>query len=437
MCRINLYIGTQRIAPVFLAAALVGCDAPPTATAPDAGASPNASILPAPLATESPDLFDAGPSADDGTRSAAGDATNRPAPEPLRPATPLAPEWPAQRDATGVTLDAVFRSRDLPPPPRGPEVSSDAHRDAQKATTLAVKVDLGEAGRMRVELVGSAFLLPPHTEIRARADHYGNLLVWPNAGGYRVVPPGALRPVLGERRLDTMPLSVGSAPRAQGEARRLGLLVRKVEVSSAISVVRLELGRMPESGDGGALLCRALVELGGVDPRTPVCQAGEVPLSASYAWLEGGGITFEVTSVAKRTDLPASALLVPPAGVPLVASGLPAVPNGIFLSREALASLRTAPLPLPTPRDPQVPGEGFVAANQGDRLMVLSLDGVPTLWVPPLGEQYVVGPLRGRYLVQWRTFLGEKVGAPQLVEVPGRLTYGMPPDGGAPDGGGP
>jgi hypothetical protein len=68
--------------------------------------------------------------------------------------------------------------------------------------------------------------------------------------------------------------------------------------------------------------------------------------------------------------------------------------------------------------------------------MVLSLDGIPALWVPAFGEQYVIGPLRGRYLVQWRTFLGEKVGAPQLVEVPARLTYGAPVDGGAPDGGG-
>jgi hypothetical protein len=390
------------------------------------------------LATEQPDLFDSGPQADDGSRGAPSESPSRPQPDFLRPATALAPEWPSQKDAAGVTLDAAFRWRDVPTPPRAPEISPDAHRDALKLTALSLKIDLSEAGRMRAELTGAAFLLPAHTELRARADHFGSLLVWPGASGYRVVPPGALRPLLGERRLDTMPLTVvpvGSA-RPQGEGRRLGFVVRKLEVTSSIATLRFEVGRIPESGEGGPLLCRALVELGGIDPRTPLCQPGEVPLAAAYAWQEGGGISFEVSSVTKRADLPASALLVPPAGSALVPSGLPAVPNGIFLSRETLAALRTAPIAIPALRDPQVPGEGFVAVNHSDRLMVLGLDGIPTLWVPPLGEQYVVGPLRGRYLVQWRTFLGEKTSAPQLSEVPSRLAYGAVVDGGAPDGGG-
>jgi hypothetical protein len=111
------------------------------------------------------------------------------------------------------------------------------------------------------------------------------------------------------------------------------------------------------------------------------------------------------------------------------------VARGIFLPREALAAFRTAPLALPPVRDPQVPGEGFVAANHSDRLMYLLLDGVPTLWVPPFGEQYVIGPQRGRYLVQWRSFLGEKVAPSHLTEVPARIVHGGPLDGGAPDGG--
>jgi hypothetical protein len=448
MCKTNLYIGASRdqrltlwrVGPamlVALALTTIGCDAPTGATTADAGASPNASILPAPLVAEPSDLFEAGAPQDEGARAAPGDSAGRP-PESFHPFAPLAADpTPYARDASGVTLEAAFRWRDVPAPPRAPEVSSDAHRDAQKLMTLSMRIDLTELGRMRAELTGSAFLLPVHSELRARSDHYGTVLVWPNAGGYRLIPPGALRTLLGERRVDVTPLAAG-APRPQGDGRRLGLAVRKVEVSSYVATLRLELGHVPESGEGGALLCRALVELASVDPRTSICQPGETSLLASYAWQEGGGITFEVVSVMKRTDLAASALLVPPPGLEAVTSGLPAVPHGIFrifLSREALAALRTAPIVLPAAHDPQVPGEGFVAANHSDRTMMMLLDGIPALWVAPFAEQYVIGPVRGRYGVQWRTFLGEKVGAQQIVEVPARLVFGNAPDGGAPDGG--
>lgn len=420
-------------------AALAGCDPAPPLTLPaEAGASPNASILPAPLVTEAPDLFDGGlrsgvrPSPPDlPVRSQLGDAS-APVAESMVPAVAIPAEpVPFARDTPGVTVDAVFRWRDLPPPPRGPEVSAEGLREAQKLTVHALKIDLTEAGRMRAELTGIAFPLAAHAEIRARADYYGHLVLWPNAGGYRVVPPGALRPVLGERRLDVTSLSPG-VPRPQGEGWRLGVGVRKVELVSSIASVRLELGKVPEAGEGGALLCRAVVELGGVDPRTPACQPGEVPLFASYVWQEGGGITFEVTALSKRNDLPAAGLLVPPAGLPMLPTGLPAVPRGIFLARETLAALRSAPLSLPAARDPQVPGDGFVAVNQSDRLMYLLLDGVAVLWVPAHGEQYVIGPQRGRYLAQWRTFLGEKVAPPQPVEMPTRLVHGGPVDAGPP-----
>jgi hypothetical protein len=332
-----------------------------------------------------------------------------------------------------VALDAVFRWRDLPAPPRAPEVPAEAIREAQKLTALTLKIDLSDGGRMRAELTGASFPLAAHSELRARSDHYGNLLVWPNGGGYRVIPPGALRTVLGERRMDVTPLSLAS-PRPQGEGRRLGLPVRKVEVASSVATLRLELGKVTESGEGGALLCRALVELAGVDPRTSACQSGEVPLWASFAWQEGGGITFEVSTIAKRSDLSAAGLLVPPSLLPLLPSGLPGVPRGIFLSRETLASLRSTPLPLPPPRE-GAPGEGFVAVNHSDRLMYLFLDGIPVLWVPPGGDQLVVGPKGGRYVAEWRTFLGEKVLPSQWVELPARLVHGGPVDGGTPDGG--
>lgn len=428
----------------LLVLALAGCEPSGTPShGPDASASPNASILPAPLVTEPPDAFDGGALDDGGPQGIPADSAGRlilpdagaPPPETMRPATPLPPEGvPYQKDVSGVSLDAVFRWRDVPAPPRGPEVSADGLREANKVTAHTLKIDLTETGRMRAELTGRAFPLPAHTEIRARTDHYGSIVLWPTAGEYRVVPPGALRTLLGERRVDVTPLSAGTT-RPQGEGRRLGYVVRKLEIASSVATLKLELGKVSEAGEGGTALCRAIVEIAGVDPKTPLCAAGEVPLSATYAWQEGGGITFEVTALQKRNDLSAAALLVPPPGVAYAAAGLPTVPQGIFLSRDELIAFRTAPLTLPPVRDPAVPGEGFVAVNHADRVMYVLLDGVPVVAVPPHADRYVIGPHRGRYLLQWRSFLGEKVLPPQPIEMPARVVFGSAADAGAPDGG--
>ena len=62
------------------------------------------------------------------------------------------------------------------------------------------------------------------------------------------------------------------------------------------------------------------------------------------------------------------------------------------------------------------------------------VDGIPVVAVPAASERYVIGPQRGRYTTQFRTFLGETVDPPQIVELPARLHHGAQPDAGAPDG---
>lgn len=441
--------GGARLGALLVVSVVVGCDlsstTPPGAS--DAGASPNASILPAPLATEAPELPDAGASgkaldasaptlpADSAGHVSFADA-GAAVPEAYR-ADPLAPEAPTTREVAGITLDAAFRWRDVPGPPKAPEVSADGLRDAQRLTALTWKIDLAEPGRMRIEFTSRALPLPVHAEIRARSDRYGNLVLWPLATQYRVIQPGALRTVISERRVDVTPLAVGTI-KAQGEGFRLGLATRKVELGSSLGKLKLELGKAPESGEGGMLLCRALVELDGIDPKTPACQAGEVPLSAVYTWQAGGGVAFEVTTLTKRADMALNGMLTPPPGAAFAPTGLPATPNGVFFAKDELAALRSAPLALPPATDAGAPGEGFVAVNHSDALFYLLLDGVPVVAVPPASERYVIGPPRGRYTAQWRTFLGERVAAPQTVEVPARLVQGTPgpvADAGAPDGG--
>jgi hypothetical protein len=428
------------VACAALAALAPACD-PPRQQPEDAAASPNASILPAPLVNDPPEPLDAG-AADAATGGLAADEYGRlilpeagsPVPVPMSPDVALPIEAPSSRDLSGLSLEGVFRWRDVPPPPKAPEVALEGIRAAQKLTALTWKIDLAEAGRMRIQFTSRALPLPAGSEIRARSDRYGAVLIWPNATAYRVIPAGALRTLVGERRVDVMPLSSGAA-RPAGEGRRLGYAARKIEITASLGTMQLELGKASEVGEGGALLCRALLDILGVDPRSPECQAGEVPLFAQYSWQDGGGVSFEVVSAVRRTDLASSDLLMPPPGAQFAASGLPAAPGGIFLTRDELAAFRTAPLPLPPSSDPGVPGEGFTAVNQTDALLYLLVDGVPTAAVPPMSERYVIGPARGHYVVQWRTFLGETIAPPQPVQMPARLVRGGATDAGAPDGG--
>ncbi len=429
------------LAPLGLACETKNAN-PPVETTAEAGASPNASILPAPLTTEAPEPLDAGiPDgepyglmADPQGRLIVPEA-GAPPPEVLRGDQAMAAETPASKELAGVSLDAIFRLRNAPPPPKGPEVSQDGIKAALALTAPKWKIDIAETGRMRIEFVSRAMPLPMHAELRGRADRYGHVVLWPNASDYRVAPPGALRTVLGERRVDVTPLSQGTV-RPQGEGKRLGLATRTVELTSSLGTAKLELGKSAEVGEGGALLCRALVEIIGIDPRTPTCIAGEVPLSASYNWQGGGGIDFEITQITRRTDLATNDMLVPPPGANHQQSGLPMSPGGVFLTREEVAAFRSAPLQLPPNTDTNAPGEGFIAVNATDMLAYVLVDGVPVLFVPPNEQRYVIGTTRGRYSIQWRTFLGDRIGPVTTTEMPARFTWGEVVDAGVADGGG-
>jgi hypothetical protein len=427
---------------IALALLLAACGEPSTPV-PDAGV--DASIS-SPLATEPPEplSLDAGAPGDGGIIGIPADSSGRlilpdggaPPPEPFRADGPVASEAPGSKDLAGVSLDGAVRWRDVPAAPKAPEVSADGLKEALKLTALAVHVDVTESGRLRMELGSRALPLPGRTELRARSDRYGHLLLWPNATDYRVIPAGALRTLLGERRVDVMPLVAGQV-RSAGEAKRLGVTVRKVDVTAPLGTLRLDLGKVTEAGEGGPLLCRTFVEMLSVDPKSPVCQPGEVPLFASFAWQEGGGIAWEATALNRRTDFSPADFVVPPAGARHAPASLPIAPGGVFLSKDEIAAFRTGPANLPGPADPAAPGEGFVAVNQTDMLLYLLLDGVPVAIVPPLADKYVIGTVRGRYVVQWRTFLGEKVFPPAQVEMPARFTIGSASaaDAGAPDAG--
>lgn len=437
--------------PAWLALlALASCtaDRPPVEELPsDAGASPNASLQPAPRASEPPPVdVDAG-AAGRQPEGLALDSAGRlvipdgglPPPEPLRAEGPLPTDpLPANATATGVTLQVELRWADVPAPPKGATVSADGVRAGKERTTHKWSVDLSDAGRMRLELSSSAFLLPLRTELRSRLERWGHVLVWPNQTDYRVLPLGALRSLLGERRADVMPLGSGPS-KAAGDAKRLGTAVKKHEVKSPLGTLKLEVAKWTDAGEGASLWCRVLLELGGVDPKSPLCQSNELVLHAEYAWKVGGSIAIDVVNVVKRTDMPAGEFLLPPPGGGFNRSGLPGTAGNVFLTREEVAALRTGPTPALGPvKDPKAPGEGFLAKNRADVPLYVLLDGVPVVDVPSGAERFVIGTTRSEYVVQWRSFLGEIVTPPVVVALPALLQHPKPADGadaGPPDGG--
>jgi hypothetical protein len=421
----------------------------------DAAPSPNASILPAPIASAPkgdaplgpplPPRAD-GPAAPrgDGGVGVLFDAQGRPVtpdaaaaivPEPLWGDQPVSADSIGPREMSGVSLVGEWRWTDTPPPPKAPEVHAEGLAAARRVTALKWVVTLTEAGRMRVLFDARAFPLPLGSELRARADRYGHVLLFPNGTEYRTVPPGGLRSLFGDRRLDVMPFVHGERAQKGNGPSRLGHATRRVELTTRVGTLTLELARVPEAGQGAALLCRAFAEMIGLDPATPACVRDELPLRAHLAWPGGGGIAFEVQELSRRAEVPLVEVLCPPPAARFARGSMPPQSSGIFLTRDEAAALRTRAIDVGPP-PAGAPGEGLLARNATDGLRYLLLDGVPLAWVLPRAEQYVIGPQRGRYVVQWRGFFGDHIEPARTVELPARVSVGEPPatkpDGGAP-----
>jgi hypothetical protein len=434
------------IALVMSCAVTAGCDPDGAAHSPlgsDAAASPNISAQPRQLATH--DARGRQPAPDAGATKRGGllfgdggfylpDAAPPP-PTPFGAEEVVPAEQLRRRELSGLVLTATWRWRDVPPPAETPQLSKEGLEHARKAAALNVRLELADTGRLRMVFDSVALPLPQRSELLARADRYGSIVLWPNGTRFRVLSPGALRTTLGEGRVDVTPLSPGKLSK-HGQGARLEQETRKLRITSPLGTLDLETARLPEAGRAGPLLCRMLAELVGVDPSIEGCAKADVVLSAQFAWKDGGGVALEVTSITKRTDLPAQDFLVPPPGARYAASGLPASPARIFFTRDELEAFRTEAGEPPDEPNPKAPDEGFSARNQSDRLLYVLLDGVPVAATPPWDERYLIGPRPGLYSVQWRTFLGDFIGKPTVVHVPIRLTYGVTDAGAArPDGG--
>jgi len=404
-----------------LAFALGGCESRAVPT--DAGPSepsPNASILPAPLAT-GPDptrvATDAGPT-DGGLDAEAA------------PPTPAREDeaWPVDSDelheAAGITLRARFRWPDVALPGRLPEANVDALERARAAATFELEVELAAAGRLRLALAASRFVLASGSEFRARTERYGHVLVWQDRSQYVVIQPGALRTVLNERRADVVPLAhVTGTPR--GTAQSLGYPTEKLQFVTTLGKITLEQAHVPAAGLGGALLCRFLVELGGVHPDSPACSAELVPVRAEYAWSEGGAIVFETSTLERTIGLEVSSLRAPPETSEHRIGELPAPPSALLVERAQLRGFRLRPAAVRPGKD--APKEGLLLVNGDDLLRYALVDGVPVARLEPHGSGLLLDLVGGTYSVAARTFLGDEHVAATTTPVPGRLVTGEAP----------
>lgn len=410
----------------------------------DATRSPNATILPAPLASVAPQgesaldasLVDVwfGIPADSKGRLILSDAGSLTAVQPLIPTEPLPPDNLAVREGGGVTLNAEWIWSNVPAPPHAPEVNTAGIESARKAVRRLWIVDIVDAGRMRIVFDSVSLSLTKFTELRGRYDRFGNVLVWPGGDQYRVIAPGALRALLDERRVDVTPLIPEKAKPLPSQGPRFGFPTTRAQIGTPTGKIAIDQAHVVSVGLGGALLCRTLVELVAVDPSAPTCAQNLLPVHADYTWPDGSTLQFDVVSLNVRTDYVLGALAVPPAAATFTSTGLPPEAAGIFLTRDQLAAFRSRPIdPTHVRTDPEskgAPGEGFLAVNSSDSLRFLLIDGVPVAWVPAHGRQYLIGTTRGRYVVQWRSFLGSYVGPAAVLEFPALLTSGETPDAG-------
>jgi hypothetical protein len=416
---------TLRAHYCVLVLGLVGCENK-SAALPDAGPtepSPNASILPAPLATGIEQAH-AGP-----RDAAALDAD--------ADAEPVAPEWQREdralpndlwepHDLSGLVLAARFRWPDVAPPPRLPEANGEAVQRAAEMTRFVATIELGAAGRMRFVLASSSYVLPEGTELRARSETLGHLLVWPNQRRYSIVQPGALRAVLDERRADSEPLGHAKAA-AAGEGQAQGFSTEKSRFTTSFGRLDLEQARVAASGSGGALLCRLLLEIAGIHPDAPVCGPELVPVRAEYAWASTGRLLFEVTSVQRSAALTPELLAFPPRDAEHGVGELPDSNGTVLVGRSELRSLRNKPIAVAEVRDAGAPKEGLVVVNGGDLTSYVLVDGVPVARLGPRSSDVHLDLVSGSYLLGARDFLATEITVPSIVPVPARFVVSEAP----------
>jgi hypothetical protein len=389
--------------------------------------SPNASILPAPLASEVETKShrmtpsDAGPPLDAALE--AGVPATRWLKEDQEPDTDVPPH---DSSAPGARLFARLRWLDLPPFPRLPESNLEALGRLRENLAFELKVELSPSGRLELSLDSDVFVLPRGSKIRSRLDRFGHLLFWANGTKYTALPAGTLRAVLTERRLDSAPL-VKPKVVPLGTGTQFGLPSEKTELSSPLG--RLVLEEVALSvGATGKLLCRLLAELVAADPSSSACERPLTPVRAELFTRAGGHLLFEVHRLER--DRPIEAGLVPPPDSVFLPSELPPAEPDVVTSEERLRELRQRALQRSEKPEAGAPKQGLLVQNRSDVMRYLLIDGVIVARVPARAELHLNALLPGKYALVTLDFLGDDPTPLRIVDLPARVAVGDDADPG-------
>ncbi len=389
---------------------------------PDAGESPQASAEPAALVAGP--LHQGGFAGGGGLRAKAAMRVDQALPRDPSGAELKEP----QRNARGVDAGVVrqslsfvahLRVQDVAPPSK--EANATAIDAARKRLDLRID-GLAESAHLRITLGSPGFLFRWGTELRARADLLGAIVVTPveedATSPFRVVPYGALRAVLGERRFDVAPLSNATVKGVPDGPKRFGQRTRRVDVTARAGRATIDLLPARDLGEGGSLLCFMLLDLLAALPDETVCKVDEIPAYAEIRWLGRGGLVFELDSIERRTE---QSIEVPPAHSRFEPGAPTQIVSSLLLTRVELATLHTVAIEAPREASDAAarPPEGLHVTNNSDELRVLFLEGVPVAWLQAGAHLVIPSLLHGRYVAEWRTFLGEARSEPKSVAVPG------------------
>ena len=243
------------------------------------------------------------------------------------------------------------------------------------------------------------------------------MVVAPDGSGYRIAAPGALRALFGERRFDVSPLSPAET-HGEGEgARRLGYRTRRVSVVNRAARATFEIAHVTDAGDGGALLCRALLDWMNAPPQTSLCGLDDVPMHAELAWTTRGTVVFSASSIVRRLDLTAAVLATPPPTATFGTTAFGPVPARALLTRQELHAIRSGE----QPPDGQ---PSLTLVNPSGVLRYAWVDGAPVAWLAPGARLELRGLAKGRATVDWRTFFADIVEPSQTLVLPAVSTVG-------------
>jgi hypothetical protein len=328
----------------------------------------------------------------------------------------------ATRNTDGVVFDAEWRWSDVPGPSNAPETSPEGLEVLRSGTRLRMRIETASAGRISIVFVGHGYPWPDGTELRARADRLGYVLVWPDAKRYRNVVTGTLRALFTDRRLDRGTLFTPRVT-AGPAGSLLGQSTTRLVMNTPVGEIQLEQANIAAAGIGAALLCRFLVELVGVTPETPICAPDQLVLRANVISSPGGKLQFVVNQLGRKQDLPLAGIQVPPEGATFETSGVPTPTLG-SVSRAQLSGMRSRASTAAAAPAKDAPQQGLLAVNRTLTLRALVVDGIPVAWLPAGSELTLPELKNGNYTIGWRDFFGTFVESPKTIFLPAKVTLG-------------